>query len=108
MSSWWILEIACLVVSVGCIVAIAAILKVWDGKISTSYGFYFSLNTLVGFLGSTIARTALIFAVSAAIGQGKWIWFRKRRSPLSTFDLIDNASRGPKGSAELLFHLKGQ
>ncbi|KAK7931529.1 hypothetical protein PG985_002241 [Apiospora marii] len=43
-----------------------------------------------------------MYAVSAAIGQVKWNWFRAQRRPLHHFELLDEASRGPLGSLSIL------
>lgn len=87
-----------------CLITIAILLLVHDGKPVTALTFYltFSLNTIVALLGSTIMKTALLSAVSAAMGQNKWLWVKKKQSPLALFELVDNASRGPLGSVKLL------
>lgn len=59
-------------VSAACIVAIAIILKKYDRKPLSSLDFYFSVNTVTSVLGGTIARTAIMFAVSTALEQGRW------------------------------------
>ncbi|MAD87688.1 MAG: hypothetical protein CL912_32410 [Deltaproteobacteria bacterium] len=43
----------------------------------------------------------------AGISQLKWIWFKDPRS-LTDLTTFENASRGPWGSAQLLFTLKFQ
>jgi hypothetical protein len=47
-------------------------------------------------------------AVSAAIAQGKWVWFRKRSGSLETFEAIDAGSRETLASFKLLWHMRGQ
>lgn len=46
----------------------------------------------------------MLFAVSSAMGQVKWDWIREQHRPLRDLDLLDEASRGPLGSIEMLFH----
>lgn len=88
-------------------VAIAFLVSRFDGKPTTSWTFYITINTIVSVLG-TIARSTLVAAVAAGIGQGKWLWFRQRPHPISTFEVIDNASRGFTGSFKLLVHTRGR
>jgi hypothetical protein len=71
-----------------------------------SFGVRSSYSLRILFSGSiavfaAISKAALILPVSEAVGQLKWIWFRKERT-LSDFYAFDNASRGPWGSAMLL------
>ncbi|KAL1311529.1 hypothetical protein AAFC00_001650 [Neodothiora populina] len=106
VDTWWIWEIACLLLSTACFITIAVVSKIHDGQEISTWTFYLSLNTLVSSLG-TAARTSMLLAISAALGQGKWNWFSRRSAKLSTFDLLDSASRGPLGSLLLLFHLRG-
>lgn len=103
--SWCIAEILCLLLAVGCLVCIAVVVRIHDGQPLSSWDFYLSLNTLVSTLGA-VARTSVLFATSVASGQGKWTWFQKRASSFATFDLLDNASRGPHGIFKLLLHLR--
>lgn len=105
--TWCIAEILCLLLAVGCLVGIAVVLHIHNGQPLSSWTFYLSLNTLVSTLG-TVARTSMLFATSAALGQGKWTWFRKKTSSFATFNLLDDASRGPLGSLKLLFYLRGR
>ncbi|KAG9659505.1 hypothetical protein KCU64_g3811, partial [Aureobasidium melanogenum] len=72
-----------------------------------SWTIYFSINTVVSTLG-VVFKSTLFIAVSAALAQGKWTWFRKRNSPLSTFEAIDAASRDTLESFKLLWRMRGR
>ncbi|KAF2226859.1 hypothetical protein BDZ85DRAFT_278776 [Elsinoe ampelina] len=57
-------------------------------------------------------RIALMVPIGAAIGQQKWLWFRRggpgrgrTKRPMIDLERIDRASRGPWGSLLLLFKL---
>lgn len=89
-------------------VMVSVVLKLYDGRTMTSWTFYFSLNTVVSFLGGTIARSAMLLAVSACLGQGKFSWYKKKRDRLAFFQTMDDASRGPLGSLKLLLHLRSR
>lgn len=108
LDAWWILEIASLVASIVALAVVVLILKIHDGKTLASWTFYFSLNTVVAFLGGTVAKSVMIFSVSACLGQGKFSWFSKRRGQLALFKTMDEASRGPYGSIQLLFCFRGR
>jgi len=98
----WSLEALWIFTSTFCLGTIIVTLLIHDGRPRDSWTFFFSLNTVVSTL-STIAKSTLTAAVSSSLAQGKWIWFKKRRSELTDFDLIDSASRGPWGSLWLLW-----
>ncbi|KAK6845844.1 hypothetical protein PG987_001032 [Apiospora arundinis] len=44
-----------------------------------------------------------MYAVSAAIGQVKWDWFRAQSQPLRHLELLDEASHDPLGPLPMLF-----
>jgi len=104
---WWVLEVFCTLLSLGAVVAISVILKLHDKRPSATWTFYFSINAVISTLG-TLAKSALALGVSACLAQGKWIWFKKRQHRLRDFELLDNASRGPLGSMELLWKTRGR
>ena len=81
--------------------AIAALLGIYDGTpIFKWHGV--TLNAVVAVL-AVILKGLLAFAISDAIGHSKWIWFSRQQRPLQDLALIDNASRGPLGSLQLLY-----
>ncbi|KAK1675306.1 hypothetical protein BDP55DRAFT_552815 [Colletotrichum godetiae] len=101
----WILEILAVSLSISALVAIAILLPLYNDKPLSSWSFHFSFNTVVSILGAT-SRATLAFAVSACISQGKWNWYRKRDDTIMVFDRFEEASRGPWGSARLLWWSK--
>lgn len=101
----WYLEIGAVILSFLALAAAIIVLRFEDGKPITQYTFYLSLNTVISILG-TIAKSSLAFALAACMGQGKWNWFRSRRSELVGFQRFDEASRGPWGSMKFLWWLR--
>lgn len=101
----WALEIIAVLLSLGSIVAIAAVLRRQDSQPLSKWSFTFTLNTVIATLG-TMARTTLAFALSACIGQQKWPWLRTRSDTLVAFERFDEASRGPWGATRLFFWLR--
>lgn len=99
----WLLEILSWCLSALCLAAFIAILVYVQNKPSPSWPLSQTLNTL-----SRVASAALILPVSEALGQLKWNWFQKESKTMWDFEIFDNASRGPWGSAFLLVRTKGR
>ncbi|KAI1846948.1 hypothetical protein JX266_006823 [Neoarthrinium moseri] len=98
----WTTEIAAVCLSVTCIVAIAIVLREFDGQPVPQLPEVVSLNTIISVL-STVSKSLLMYAISACIGQAKWSWFSGQNRQLRDLELLDEASRGPLGSLQMLF-----
>ncbi|KAL4879287.1 hypothetical protein BJY04DRAFT_220407 [Aspergillus karnatakaensis] len=103
----WLWEVIAIVSSLPFFIAILTLLFVCDQKQSPKLPSGITLNTIVSIL-STASKSSLIFAMSSAIGQLKWISFRKERAPLYDLQLADDAGRGPLGSFLILLRYKGR
>ena len=80
---------------------LVGLLFTFDGKPIFDNGIV-TLNTLVAII-STANKATILYAVSHAIGQWKWIAFSGRQQRrLLDFERIESASRGPLGSLSLL------
>jgi hypothetical protein len=105
----WFYEILATIFSIGCFVAIVAILMVYDGKPTPTFTYSLTLNTLISIL-ATASKASLLFMIGECTGQLKWLWFyngeEKRR--LDGMQLFDSASRGPLGALWVLFRHKGR
>jgi hypothetical protein len=62
---------------------------------------HISINALLS-VYTVVFRGALMFLVSSAVGQAKWVWFSKTRR-LSDLGRYDDASRGLWGSLKWLW-----
>ncbi|KAF7585781.1 hypothetical protein BBP40_010134 [Aspergillus hancockii] len=102
----WAWEAAGIFMSGIIIIAIAVILRRYNGRKQPDWK-HISLNSLISWL-STLAKACVLFSASQAIGQLKWVWFARKSRPLSDLDTFDSASRGVTGSAALLWLVKGQ
>lgn len=93
-----------MVFSLACLAASALIVGAYDNKPLADFhsGSGITLNTIIAIL-STAARSALVYVVSATIGQLKWQWFSKSERQLRDMQTLDEASRGPFGSIAMLF-----
>jgi hypothetical protein len=96
----WLYECAALAFSVGCLVALAVMLGIYDGKETPQLPYNITLNALISVL-STAAKSSLLFAVAGTLGQVKWVWFTENRE-LSDMQTFDDATRGPWGALVLL------
>ncbi|KAK8230274.1 hypothetical protein BKA81DRAFT_290575, partial [Phyllosticta paracitricarpa] len=92
----WAKEIFSMALSIGCIVAVAVILKSQDNKPLSSWPLPWQPSSVVSFI-TTISRAALIFPLASCISQFKWHHFRQTSRPLIDLRYYDAASRGPLG-----------
>lgn len=105
----WLPEYFALLISLLAIAAVIGILARYDGSDFATWHFAYniSINAVISTF-STIAKGFLAIAVSAGIGQWKWIWFKQNERSLNDFDILDKSSRGPWGSFLMLFHTRGR
>ncbi|KAI1329709.1 hypothetical protein F5Y16DRAFT_79558 [Xylariaceae sp. FL0255] len=102
----WGRELTSLTVSVLVVSALVALLLyVRDKPYYETWDFVISLNSLLAILTTTY-KTAQLHAVSGAIGQVKWMNFRKKPQRLRNFEIYDESSRGPQGAIKLVFTVK--
>lgn len=77
------------------------VLAVYNGReIFSWHGV--TLNAVISVL-STASKALLLFALSEAIGQWKWVTFSKGPQPLMDLERVDAASRGPLGSMKWIW-----
>ena len=81
------------------------ILAVYDGSTLSQWQAGISINTIVSTI-STVAMFTLMNPLGGAVGQCKWISFRKTYQPLIHYAHLDSASRGPYGSLKLFWERK--
>ena len=81
------------------------ILAVYDGSTLSQWQAGISINTIVSTI-STVAMFTLMNPLGGAVGQCKWISFRKEYQPLIHYAHLDSASRGPYGSLKLFWERK--
>ncbi|KAG9525106.1 hypothetical protein KCV07_g1375, partial [Aureobasidium melanogenum] len=107
LETTWYIEIFFLLCSAVCATLIVTFLAIHNNTPTDSWTIYFSINTVISTLG-VVFKSTLFIAVSAALAQGKWTWFRKRNRSLSTFEAIHAASRDTLESLKLLWRMRGQ
>jgi hypothetical protein len=111
--SWWKFELLASIISIGSIMALALVVRRYEGRPLENINLPHSLqlSAIVAAL-STVARVSLLVPVASAMSQDSWLWFsspsqrKMRNARLKDMELTDNASRGPWGS--FLFLLKAR
>ena len=108
---WWVPEIFASILSICAILAIAIVLRVYDGRglddLHLPAGF--TLNGLIAAI-ATFDRVFLIVPVGSAISQEAWLWFAHNggkanpKSRLRDLNLSDSASRGAWGAFIFIFY----
>ncbi|PKX90088.1 DUF3176 domain-containing protein [Aspergillus novofumigatus IBT 16806] len=98
----WSFEILSIVFTAACFITLCCLLLIYNLKRSPDLPQGLTLNSIVSVL-ATAAKSSLLFSISNAIGQLKWIWFRQGKRQLYDMQAVDDASRGPLGSLSILF-----
>ena len=100
MLNSWFFEASAMIFSAVCLLTVAVMLCVYDGKAQPKMPYGITLNAIVSIL-ATSSKSGLLCAVAGAIGQLKWCWFKEDRK-LQDLQSFDEASRGPGGSTTFL------
>lgn len=98
----WTWEIIALTTSFSLFSAVFIVLAVYDRQNADHWRHGISLNAIASIL-STIGTFTLMVPVASAMGQLKWARLRHQARPLSEFQRLDGASRGPWGCILLLW-----
>ena len=110
----WTADIVYALIGLAFLVALAVMLKIFDGRplsdwaVAVALGHYsvnLSINFIVSTLG-TFSKASLAVSIETTISQSKWIWFAHGKRPLLDYKTFDDASRGPLGSMRLLLLTK--
>lgn len=80
---------------------IIVVLAHFDQKGLPDWPLSITLNSFLAFF-TTLIRATFMLPVSTAISQTKWTWFLQDR-PMYDFHILDQASRGLRGSFMLLW-----
>jgi hypothetical protein len=94
-------EILASIISLAMLAAIFGVLRHYNSTDVALWSHSWSLNSLVGLL-ATISQISMAVPLTSGISQLKWVWYKDSQK-LSDLDKFDQSSRGPMGSAKLLF-----
>ncbi|KAK3953092.1 hypothetical protein QBC32DRAFT_313279 [Pseudoneurospora amorphoporcata] len=99
----WVSEIVAIIVSAGVTATIPVVLGIYNHHPIPQLTGTISINAVIAVL-STVAKSCLMYAMSAALGQAKWDWYLRAQKSrkLNDMETIDQASRGPLGAAKVL------
>ncbi|KAK8225842.1 hypothetical protein HDK90DRAFT_68222 [Phyllosticta capitalensis] len=97
----WTIEILSCIFAAIILVALVSILAIYHDGPQPNWPHPISINTIIAIF--TVAFKALLLKpVVEGLSQFKWLWF-SRPKELSDLELFDQATRGPWGSACLLY-----
>ncbi|KXS98316.1 hypothetical protein AC578_6840 [Pseudocercospora eumusae] len=104
--AWWP-ELLSAFLSVGTLIAVAAVLYSIDGEPLENWDLPWQIkpNTVISTL-ITLVRLWMLLVIAECIGQLKWVYFEQKPHRLIDFETFDNASRGPWGAALLLARIR--
>ncbi|KAJ5203343.1 hypothetical protein N7449_005422 [Penicillium cf. viridicatum] len=100
----WTWEIAGAGLSLICLVLLVVFLKYADGAEYDTWQYRLSPNTVASAI-VTVAKASLLLMVSSSLSQLKWNPSNEK-TRLYHFQVLDQASRGPWGSLEVLWRWK--
>lgn len=101
--SSWVSEVVAIMVSAGAAATIAVLLRIYDHRPIPRLTGAISINAVLAVL-STVAKSSLLYAITAVLGQAKWDWYCRGQQSKRLIDMetFDQASRGPLGAAKVL------
>jgi hypothetical protein len=79
----------------------------YDNKQLPNWPLGLTLNTAVAFL-ATLCRSTAVIPVTEALSQLKWNWFVTGQRPVRDLHVIDQATRYPWASLEMLTRMRGR
>ena len=102
---WW-LELLCCVLFVGALAAVIVTIYPYEGRPLPQWPYRLSINSLIS-VYTVILKAAMLLVAAEGLSQLKWTWYGRSR-PLKDLLSFDDASRGPWGSLNLIWRLRGR
>ncbi|KAI1088363.1 hypothetical protein F5B19DRAFT_486039 [Rostrohypoxylon terebratum] len=103
-SWWWWWEILAICLSVFCMCSLVGVLIKISNLPLQSWELPVEPNSLIASL-ITVTKASMMLVVASGISQLKWRHFMIQSRRLADLQIYDDASRGPWGSAMLLWYL---
>ncbi|OJD37921.1 c6 and c2h2 transcription factor [Diplodia corticola] len=97
LMDWWFWESLSVTLSTACVISMAIVLGLINGKRLSEWTLPIRPNALISIFAA-IARSALLLPLTECISQAKWLHFSKHHRRLQDLQTFDDASRGPLGS----------
>ena len=102
----WLWEAIAFIFSLLSLASIVGVLIYEDGKQLDQWGWLIPPTAVVSFIG-TLGKASLVQVLSQILSQWKWLHFTEEARPLRHMQIFDQASRGPLGSALVMWKSKG-
>jgi hypothetical protein len=110
---WWGWELGACFGSLAAFIAMFALLMTYNNKTQPNWPYRITLNSAVSWL-TAIMKGMLLVPAAACISQSTWIYYESKSygtskgHSLKALTTYDSASRGPWGSVQLLWALRGR
>ncbi|UPK90307.1 hypothetical protein LCI18_001242 [Fusarium solani-melongenae] len=101
---WWWEDIAAAMFSIVCMSMVAAVLVSAHDTSLESWPTSIQPNSIIAIL-TTLSKAAMLVPITSCLSQLKWRHMSTQSRPLSHLQVFDDASRGPWGSAAMMWKL---
>lgn len=101
---WWWEDIAAAMFSIVCMSMVAAVLVSAHDTPLEDWPASIQPNSIIAIL-TTLSKVAMLVPITSCLSQLKWRHMSTQPRPLSHLQVFDDASRGPWGSAALMWKL---
>ncbi|KAI8721336.1 hypothetical protein NCS52_00580900 [Fusarium sp. LHS14.1] len=101
---WWWEDIAAAMFSIVCMSMVAAVLVSAHDTSLESWPASIQPNSIIAIL-TTLSKVAMLVPITSCLSQLKWRHMSTQSRPLSHLQVFDDASRGPWGSAAMMWKL---
>ncbi|RSL55088.1 hypothetical protein CEP54_009556 [Fusarium duplospermum] len=101
---WWWEDIAAAMFSIVCMSMVAAVLVSAHNTSLESWPTSIQPNSIIAIL-TTLSKAAMLVPITSCLSQLKWRHMSTQSRPLSHLQVFDDASRGPWGSAAMMWKL---
>ncbi|KAL8828506.1 MAG: hypothetical protein Q9191_002545 [Dirinaria sp. TL-2023a] len=98
----WLIELSACGGSLLALITIAVFLHNYDGRAQPDWPHNVTINSVLSWF-TTIMKALMLVSVASCLSQANWIHFKTTPHAFKDFLVYDSASRGPKGSLQLLW-----
>lgn len=98
----WLIELWACAGSLLALIAIAVFLHNYDGRAQPDWPHNVTINSVLSWF-TTLMKALMLVSVTSCLSQANWIHFTTTPHAFKDFLVYDSASRGPKGSLQLLW-----
>ena len=103
----WLIELSACGGSLLALFAILIFLHSYDGRAQPDWPYHITINSVISWF-TTLMKALMLVSITACLSQANWIHFRTQPHAFKDFLVYDSASRGPRGSLQLLWNFRGR